>query len=246
MNPVFYYAYLVARQINRFEDENLVKNQKTNSSWWDLVKPQSPQPGVKGVNMLKFRDLENEMFMHYNAEGGGGANPNPSDDKDKDKEQNPNPNPAPSDEKITLTKAELEEKLKQKYAEGARKASEGKITPNLQEGANPPQAQNPPAVDKLAELEKEVSQLRGEKLALNAGIDATFCEDAIALLRGKGLEINDANVKQIAEKHPEWKKQTNPANGGEGGTLPLGGVGGKQNPPTPEEKTQARKLFGLN
>jgi hypothetical protein len=180
------------------------------------------------------------MLLSPEGDPGAGGNPIP-DDKDKDKDKNLIPTPAPSDDKVTLTKAELDEKLKQKFAEGARKASEGKLPPNPQD----PNVQTLPNA-KLDALEKEVQQLRGEKLALSAGIDSSFCEDAVAILRGKSIEISEASIKQIADKHPEWKKQAN--NNGQNGTgpgaLPLGGVGGQATPPNPDEKAQARKLFG--
>ena len=91
------------------------------------------------------------------------------------------------EETITLTKAELEEIKKQKYAEGARKATKT--------------VQNPEA-DILA-IQEELKQLRAEKIASKI-VDSKYQEDLVAIAKGKGLEITESNLQEIVKKYPEW------------------------------------------
>ena len=65
--------------------------------------------------------LENTCFFDTGNGGGGGASDTTEPDDDKENKDDK------EEEKITLTKAEYEEKLKQKFAEGARKAQQGKL-----------------------------------------------------------------------------------------------------------------------
>lgn len=129
------------------------------------------------------------------------------------------------EETITLTKAELEEIKKQKYAEGARKATKT--------------VQNPEA-DILA-IQEELKQLRAEKIASKI-VDSKYQEDLVAIAKGKGLEITESNLQEIVKKYPEWLKN-NQANKD---TITIGGSSGKTAPGTPNEKEQAKKLFGNN
>ena len=129
------------------------------------------------------------------------------------------------EETITLTKAELEEIKKQKYAEGARKATKT--------------VQNPEA-DILA-IQEELKQLRAEKIASKI-VDSKYQEDLVAIAKGKGLEITESNLQEIVKKYPEWLKN-NQANKD---TITIGGSSGKAAPGTPNEREQAKKLFGNN
>ena len=129
------------------------------------------------------------------------------------------------EETITLTKAELEEIKKQKFAEGARKATKT--------------VQNPEA-DILA-IQEELKQLRAEKIASKI-VDSKYQEDLVAIAKGKGLEITESNLQEIVKKYPEWLKN-NQANKD---TITIGGSGGTTAPGTPNEKEQAKKLFGNN
>ncbi len=73
---------------------------------------------------------------------------------------------------------------------------------------------------RVAELESEVETLRSSngtmesqiKASHNAqlvdelGIDTKYTEDIIALIVGKGEEVNDENITKIANEHKEWKR----------------------------------------
>lgn len=175
----------------------------------------------------------------------GGASGTEDPNKEKDKETGGKSN----DETITMTKSEFEAKLNQKYAEGARKAQTTGGNNNTQNPENTGQkeknGENGQAkTDEFVTLKNEVELLRGEKLALKQGVKTDYAEDAVAILKGKGLEINEANMKSIVDKHPEWKTSNDEKSEG-GGAKPLGSAGGKSTPPATDEATQAAKMFGL-
>lgn len=134
------------------------------------------------------------------------------------------------EETITLTKAELEEIKKQKYAEGARKAT--KTVPKPEVGL---------AEADILAIQEELKQLRAEKIASKI-VDSKYQEDLVAIAKGKGLEITESNLQEIVKKYPEWLKN-NQANKD---TITIGGSSGKTAPGTPNEKEQAKKLFGNN
>lgn len=133
--------------------------------------------------------------------------------------------PKIEDESITLTKAELEQIKTQKYAEGARKATKENNTPE----------------EKILAIQEELNQLRAEKMAAKI-VDSKYQEDLVAIAKGKGLEITESNLQEIVKKYPEWLKN-NQANKD---TITIGGSGGTTAPGTPNEREQAKKLFGNN
>lgn len=65
-------------------------------------------------------------------------------------------------------------------------------------------------------------------------------DDLIAIVKGKGLELTEDNIKSVLEKHPEWKVNSNDDRGR---SLFIGKTGGKDKPAEPNEKDEARKLF---
>lgn len=183
--------------------------------------------------------LENEVYLHYSGEGGGGSNPEDESKKELEKKDPPKND----DEKITLTKAEYEEKLKQKFAEGARKAQEGKLDDETKKDEKANKGENKGENDdgmlkEVTKIKDELATLRAEKLVTQMGVKPSYTEDLVALVRGKGLELNEENLKKEADKHPEWKASNEDSNG-----FRLGGLGGKANPPSSDEKEQAKKMF---
>lgn len=198
--------------------------------------------------LLDLLNHENSLFMSE-GDGGGAGNPTEADkDKDKDKGNEGKGN----EETITLTKAEYEAKLNQKFAEGARKAQEGKLNANSansnpnpvnpQEQSNSNLAQNPN--EDIAKLKDELSTFKALTYATDNGIKPEYKEDLVAIVKGKGLEPTPENIKKEADKHPEWKYSSDGSNGG-GAVKPLGSSSGSNTPPALSEKEQAAKLFGL-
>lgn len=192
--------------------------------------------------------LEN-AFLFSSGDGGGGGTG--SDDKTKDDDKgNDDKNKKGDEETITLTKAEYAEKLQQKFAEGARKAKEAPEDNKSKDGEKGKEGEKKGANEAgndqtqlIQEIKEELEGYRGEKLALKLGIKADYTEDAIALLKGKGLAINEENIKNLITKHPGWKVSTD--DDGASGVRALGSTGGETNPKAGGEKEQAAKLFGL-
>jgi len=127
---------------------------------------------------------------------------------------------------ITLTEEEFEERLKNKFIEGQRKASKG-VTDPLPD-------------DRLKSLEEENTQLKAEKMAGKL-VDSRYAEDLVSMIKGKGLEVTESNFQEVLKKYPEWLK-SNQANQE---TVVIGSTAGETNPGQPNAKEQARKLFGL-
>jgi hypothetical protein len=98
-----------------------------------------------------------------------------------------------SDETITLIKAEYEAKLNQKFAEGARKAQEGKLNANSansnlnqtnpQGQSNLSLAQNPN--EDIAKLKDELSTFKALTYATDNGIKPEYKEDLGAIVKGR-------------------------------------------------------------
>ena len=129
------------------------------------------------------------------------------------------------DEVITMPKSKYEQKLQEKYAEGARKASKN------QEGTKPD--------EEISEIKKELANYKALNLASDFNIKPEFKDDFVAILKGKGLEINQENAKALADKHPEWKNTS--ANSG----FKIGSDGGETNPTEKSEAERAAALFRL-
>lgn len=116
-------------------------------------------------------------------------------DENKDQQQ--------QDEILSLSKTEFQARLDGKYGEGAKKATKdilkdlGVVT--LDDAKN--------AISKLKEAEEratkaenELNQAKHERMAIKLGATAEQAEDVVALLKGKGLEINEENLKKHIAK----------------------------------------------
>jgi len=125
--------------------------------------------------------------------------------------------PTTNEEKATKTyteeevKALLAETKKNAIAEGMRKASKNQEASNNEEL----EKLNASLSEKdslLAEKDNKMNELNAELTAIkqvnkmnDLGIDKKYHEDIFALLKGKGMEITEENITEIAEAHPEWK-----------------------------------------
>jgi hypothetical protein len=134
-------------------------------------------------------------------------------------EEEPAKTEEPEIETITLPKTEYEELLKNKYAEGARKAEK-----SLQ--------------DQIAALQVENQALKAREVAATL-VDPRYADDLIALTRGKGLEVNEANLKEVAANQPAWQKSTEEILQGQARM----GASGDNTPPALDERAAFKKLF---
>ncbi len=117
----------------------------------------------------------------------------------EDNKETNEPKQETKEEMITMSKAEFEQRLNNKFIEGQRKATkanDGELKTQLEQ-AN---AQNQSLINELNSLK---NVLKMDELS----IDKDKQEDLIAILKGKGLEINEATIMEEALRHPEWKKK---------------------------------------
>jgi len=177
--------------------------------------------------------LENSILLEEGDKGGEEPEKNkaqdPKDPEDKTAEDpkadEKSNDGTPEDEVITISKSKYEQKLQEKYAEGARKAAKS------QEATKPD--------DEIVEIKKELANYKALNLASDFNIKPEFKDDFVAILKGKGLEINQENAKALADKHPEWKNTS--ANSG----FKIGSDGGDDNPTEKSETERAAALFRL-
>lgn len=76
------------------------------------------------------------------------------------------------------------------------------------------------SAERVAELEAEIENLKNSNDSMNSqiqashnnnlldklGIDTKYAEDIVALIIGKGEEVNDETITKYANEHDEWKK----------------------------------------
>lgn len=55
-------------------------------------------------------------------------------------------------------------------------------------------------------MESQIKASHNNQLLDELGIDTKYSEDIIALIIGKGEEVNDENLTKYANEHKEWKK----------------------------------------
>lgn len=186
--------------------------------------------------------LGNACFFAATGGEGGGASEAANDKKEKEGEESKEGNDSSSgEETITLKKSEYEEMLKNKFIEGVRKAQQGKLDDKKDDTNENKNKVNNTDNDILS-IKQELELLKAEKIAGKLGIKPDYQEDLVALVRGKGLELTEENLKKEAEKHKEWLLSND---GSTGGVKKLGSTDGETNPPVPNEEEQAKKLFRL-
>lgn len=186
--------------------------------------------------------LKNLMFMlSPTAEGGVGTSQDESGKQKDDKQDEAN---------VTLTKEELANRYQNKFAEGAKKAQKALLDElgisSVEElkaklGADNSQEKGTKSED-VEIMKKEIATLKALNTCNELNVRREFQEDVIALIKGKGQEVTQDNIQKVVERHPEWvvKSQEDIA-----GVKKLGGTDGENKPPKPDEKEQAKALFGL-
>lgn len=152
--------------------------------------------------------------------------------------------PTTNEEKATKTYTEeevkqlLAETKKNAIAEGMRKASKNQETSNNEEL----EKLNASLSEKdilLAEKDNKLNEINAELTAIkqvnkmnDLGIDKKYHEDIFALIKGKGLEVNEETIVEIAEAHPEWKVEQE---------LGVGTMGQTKLSSNPYEEAEAKK-----
>lgn len=111
----------------------------------------------------------------------------------------------------TYTEEEVKEIKKNAIMEGMRKAKKETETQsndeleNLKNSLTEKETLIAEKDNQMDELQQELTAYKNINKMNDLGIDKKYQEDVIALIKGKGLEINEETISEIAEKHPEWK-----------------------------------------
>ena len=111
----------------------------------------------------------------------------------------------------TYTEEEVKEIKKNAIMEGMRKAKKETETQsndeleNLKNSLTEKETLIAEKDNQMEELNKELTAIKQVRKMDDLGIDKKYQEDVIALIKGKGLEINEETISEIAENHPEWK-----------------------------------------
>lgn len=145
-------------------------------------------------------------------------------------------NPAPVAKKDE-PKAESNEALAtRKFAEGAKK-KEKEILSTLGVASVDEAKQ---LIQTAREQDTNYKLLAAKSICVDLDVKKEFREDVIDIVKGKGLDITEENVKAILSKHPEWV-----LNADESGSpvIEIGKAGGKGQPESVNQKEQAKKLF---
>lgn len=109
------------------------------------------------------------------------------------------------------TEEQVAEIKKNAIAEGMRKASKQQATQNNEEleKLNASLSEKDSLIaereKQLEESQKELTAIKQVKKMDDLGIDRKYQEDVIALIKGRGEEVNEETISLIAENHPEWK-----------------------------------------
>ena len=111
----------------------------------------------------------------------------------------------------TYTEEEVLQIKKNAIAEGMRKASKQNET-NANNELETLKNSLSEKDNLIAEKQNQMDQLNQELTAIkqvkkmdDLGIDKKYQEDVIALIKGRGEEVSEETISEIAEKHPEWK-----------------------------------------
>lgn len=134
-------------------------------------------------------------------------------------------------------KAESNEALaNRKFAEGAKKKEKEILSAlgvaSIEEAKT--------LIQSAKEQDTNYKVLAAKSICVDLDVKKEFREDVIDIVKGKGLEINEENVKAILSKHPEWVLKAD-----ESGSpvVEIGKTGGKGQPEDANEKELAKKLF---
>ena len=134
----------------------------------------------------------------------------------------------------TFTQEEVDKLLaetkKNAIAEGMRKASKQQQTQtndeleNLKASLNEKDTLIAEKQNQMDDLTKELTAIKQVNKMNELGIDRQYQEDLIAIIKGKGEELNEETITAYAEKHPEWQVEK------EIGIASLGQTKQSQNP----------------
>lgn len=120
------------------------------------------------------------------------------------------------EEKITLTQKELDERVKNARAEGSRKSEKALLEElgfeskeaikKIKEDVELTKKEKETLIAQIKEKETaitqrdtELSTYKAEKVALKLGVGVENVDNVIALVKGKGQELTEENIKLASE-----------------------------------------------
>lgn len=142
-----------------------------------------------------------------------------------------------------FTEEEVAEIKKNAIAEGMRKASKKQETTNNEEleslktSLSEKETLIAEKQQQMDDLNKELTAIKQVKKMDDLGIDRKYQEDVIALIKGRGEEVNEESISLIAEKHPEWKVDVE---------IGIGSIGQTKQSRNPYEEANAKKEKEIN
>lgn len=143
----------------------------------------------------------------------------------------------------TYTEEEVAEIKKNAIAEGMRKASKKQESQNNEELENLKTSLSEKDTliaekqQQMDDLNKELTAIKQVNKMSDLGIDKKYHEDVIALIKGRGEEVSEEKIIEIAEKHPEWKVDTE---------IGVNQIGQTKQSRNPYEEANAKKEEEIN
>lgn len=153
--------------------------------------------------------------------------------------------PTTSEEKATrtYTQEEVNEIKKNAIAEGMRKASKQQANQNndelekLNASLNEKDSLIAEREKQLEESQKELTAIKQVNKMSELGIDKKYQQDVIALIKGRGEEVNEESIVAMCEAHPEWKVEIETG---------INSIGQTRQTTDPYEEARAKKEKEIN
>lgn len=153
--------------------------------------------------------------------------------------------PTTNEEKATrtYTQEEVNEIKKNAIAEGMRKASKQQANQNndelekLNASLNEKDSLIAEREKQLEESQKELTAIKQVNKMSELGIDKKYQQDVIALIKGRGEEVNEESIVAMCEAHPEWKVEIETG---------INSIGQTRQTTDPYEEARAKKEKEIN
>lgn len=143
------------------------------------------------------------LFKFYEGDDGQGEGAGTGEDsKPEVKEETKVEVKTEKEDLLSFKKDEFEQRLNNKFAEGAKKAEKNLIEEfgfESKEDFKKALETAKELQSKYDEASSELSQLKAEKMVISAGGSADIAENVIALVKGKGQELSEENIKAALE-----------------------------------------------
>ncbi len=163
----------------------------------------------------------------------------------QEQEESVEEKPTTNEEKATrtYTQEEVEQIKKNAIAEGMRKASKQQANQNNDEleKLNASLSEKDSLIaereKQLEESQKELTAIKQVNKMSELGIYKKYQQDVIALIKGRGEEVNEESIVAMCEAHPEWKVEVETG---------INSIGQTRQTTDPYEEARAKKEKEIN